>query len=339
MLYDLIVARAPANYLDDHVGRVLAARLEMLRQADGVLAISQAVADEAVDLLGLTAERVHVIGGAAIVTTGPNPDPLATARSNVPGLREGFVLAPLGSDSRKNSARLLRAFARLPAAVRSAHQLMVTGLALDVPEARELSREAARLDIANDVILPGIVPSALLDALYRSCALVVFPSLDEGFGLPVAEGLAHGAAVIAADIPSIREIVPQPDARFDPDTDDRSRGLRASATPCGPRDSTRCAVAPPPWPRSTPGSVWPTGRSKRGTGRSTPARRATAARDRPALPSPPASRWCLRWRRTARGWHATASCSARRWPTACPPCSLGRTGTAIAPVPVPWRQC
>ena len=83
--------------------------------------------------------------------------------------------------------------------------------------------------------------------------LVVFPSLDEGFGLPVAEGLAHGAAVIGADIPSIREILPQPDARFDP-TDDAalSRAIADALAPARLDELRRRApalAAPHTWER------------------------------------------------------------------------------------------
>ena len=55
-----------------------------------------------------------------------------------------------------------------------------------------------------------------LGELYRACELMIHPTLGEGYGKPVAEALAHGAAVLASDLPALRELVPDASARFDP---------------------------------------------------------------------------------------------------------------------------
>ena len=65
-------------------------------------------------------------------------------------------------------------------------------------------------------MLTGYVEDAVLRALYRACKLFVFPSLYEGFGLPVLEAMRCGAVALASDSSSLRELVGDRDARFDP---------------------------------------------------------------------------------------------------------------------------
>ena len=80
-----------------------------------------------------------------------------------------------------------------------------------------LRRTAAELDVpaGNFVVIP-FVREGDLNALYSSCALFVFPSLHEGFGLPVAEAMACGAPAIASNTTSLPEVVGRADATFDP---------------------------------------------------------------------------------------------------------------------------
>ncbi len=83
-------------------------------------------------------------------------------------------------------------------------------------EAR-LRRTAAELDVpVEDFIVIPFVQEGDLNALYSTCALFVFPSLHEGFGLPVAEAMACGAPAIASNTTSLPEVIGRADAMFDP---------------------------------------------------------------------------------------------------------------------------
>jgi glycosyltransferase involved in cell wall biosynthesis len=113
----------------------------------------------------------------------------------------GYVLASGTLEPRKNLVRLVRAHARLPEELRREHPLLIVG-----PrgwEEEELLRVAAG---AQGVTLAGFVPDADLAGLYAGCSAFCYPSLYEGFGLPVLEAMAAGAPVVTSQVSSLPEV-------------------------------------------------------------------------------------------------------------------------------------
>jgi glycosyltransferase involved in cell wall biosynthesis len=218
-LYDLIPLLFPTDYLGDAVAEArYTARLQLLRQADCILAISESTAADAVEHVGVDRARVHVVGAGVASQFRPPPEPDAVwprLRRAFPDLRDEFILVTGAGDRRKNHRGLLEAYARLPDELRHTHQLVVAG-SLSPDELRPLERLAARLRIRERLHFTGFIDDERLLLLYQACALFVFPSYYEGFGLPVVEALAAGAPVLASDSSSLREIVRDPAARFDP---------------------------------------------------------------------------------------------------------------------------
>ncbi|NQX05332.1 glycosyltransferase family 4 protein [Rathayibacter sp. VKM Ac-2856] len=197
------------------------AHVELVRQADRVLCISQAAADEAIERLGLDPRRVAVTGIAVeehFAEDVPAEAAWERAAADVEGLRADFLMYTGGSDLRKNIAGLMRAYALLPSETRRAHQLCVV-CRLDPPTQHHYETMAAELGIADDVLFTGYVESETLAALYRSTELFVFPSFYEGYGLPVAEALVSGAPAVVSDNSSLIDLVPIDAARFDPHDD------------------------------------------------------------------------------------------------------------------------
>ena len=221
-LYDLIPEIFAERYLEDPgLRRRYRSRLELVRAADVVLAISEATARDAVDLLHLPEERVVVVGAAAADSYGPpasRAESLTAARAAVSGLEERFVLYTGGMDDRKNFHGLFRAWGRLPREVRDGWQLVMV-CSMDDPTRNHLVHLARAAGIEARLLLPGFVPDAVLRLLYQSADLFVFPSLYEGYGLPVAEALACGARTIGSGTSSVGELL-VPGARFDPERDD-----------------------------------------------------------------------------------------------------------------------
>jgi glycosyltransferase involved in cell wall biosynthesis len=221
-LYDLIPEIFAERYLaDPGLRRRYRARLELVRAADAVLAISETTAGDAIERLRLRAERVRVVGAAASASyTRPASvdDALAEARGAVPGLEARFVLYTSGMDDRKNFEGLFRAWGRLPDAVRNGWQLVMV-CSMDEPTRNHLVHLARQSGIENRLLLPGYVPDAVLQLLYQATDLFVFPSLYEGYGLPVAEAMACGARTIGSGTSSVAELLVA-EARFDPASDD-----------------------------------------------------------------------------------------------------------------------
>jgi glycosyltransferase involved in cell wall biosynthesis len=218
-LYDLIPDLFPEIYLTNP--GVLAwykTRLGLVRRADRVLAISQATAQDAVERLGLPPEKVAVVGAGVSDRFRPPADreaALADLRETLPQIEPGFVLYTGGIEPRKNIDRLLEAYAGLPQALRERHQLVVVCRVLPAERA-VLERSLRRLGIASRVLFPGFVGDAELLLLYQAAELFVFPSLYEGYGLPVAEAMACGSPVIASRSSSLVELVRDEEALFDP---------------------------------------------------------------------------------------------------------------------------
>jgi glycosyltransferase involved in cell wall biosynthesis len=126
-----------------------------------------------------------------------------------------YVLASGTLEPRKNLVRLIHAHARLPQALRWQHPLLIVG-----PrgwEEEELMRVAAG---ASEVRLAGFVPDADLAGLYAGCSVFCYPSLYEGFGLPVLEAMAAGAPVVTSQVSSLPEVGGDAVAYVSPEDED-----------------------------------------------------------------------------------------------------------------------
>ena len=194
-------------------------KLDNVKQADLLLAISEYSRREALEWLGLAAERVVHISSAADSAFWQPVDDAQVCEATVQqlGVRPGFFLyAPGGFDYRKNLDRLFEAYALLPGDVRAAHQLVIASQ-LD-PGRREMLEQAmARFGLASgEVVLTDYVSDLALKHLYCACFAYVFPSLHEGFGLPALEAMSCGAPVIASNSTSIPEVLEMEEALFDP---------------------------------------------------------------------------------------------------------------------------
>lgn len=224
VLYDLIPHIMPDRYLTDPA-RALWYRdkYNQMRRADLLLAISESSRQEGLHHLGVEPERVVSIGTAAdaqFVRRNIEPE-VAEALRRRYGLVRPFVMYTGGIEYRKNIEGLIRAYALLPETVQRGHQLAVVCHASAVAR-NNLLGLARRQGLAPDaVVVTGYVPEDDLVALYNLARAFVFPSLHEGFGLPVLEAMHCGLAALAARTTSLPEVVGRADALFDPrdDTD------------------------------------------------------------------------------------------------------------------------
>lgn len=219
-LHDLMPLKRRGEYL--RAG--LRGRMRSLAagRAAAVIVPTGAVADDAHELLGIDRARIHVVPEAADAVFSPrDAAQVATVRRRY-RLPDDYLLW-VGSlrrpDPRKRVAALTEAPRTLPLVLVGDHSQW----------AREL----------QDVILTGAVPDDHLAAIYSGARALVFPSDDEGFGLPTVEALACGTPVVACDVPALREVL-GPRATF-VSTDDLP-GLLAKA-----EHSVRPAPLPPQW--------------------------------------------------------------------------------------------
>jgi len=167
------------------------------RRAAAIIAVSESAKQDIVRLLGVPAEKVHVVYEAAPPCFRPLPaSPVQAALRQKYGLSERFVLTVGTVEPRKNLVRLLEAFARLRKRDGLLHTLVFVGGRgwKDGP----VFAAVERLDLGNLVRFLGHVPTTDLVGLYNLAEALAFPSLYEGFGLPAIEAMACGTPVITS---------------------------------------------------------------------------------------------------------------------------------------------
>lgn len=217
-LYDLIPLIYSDQYLaDPTIRRSYFARLELLRHSSRILAISEATARDGMRLLGIPARKFEIVGTAVSESFVPPTSvegAFDAARTGVADLRRGYVMYTGGIDFRKNIDGLMHAYARLPLTLRRKHQLVIV-CRMQQSEREHLEDIATSLGITDDLVLAGFVTNDLLLRLYQAAHLFVFPSLYEGFGLPVVEALACGVPAVVGANSSLTEIVTDQRAHFD----------------------------------------------------------------------------------------------------------------------------
>lgn len=156
---------------------------------------------------GVPAERITVVPLAAPPHFCPCPDreSIASLRARY-GLQRPFLLFVGAPCARKNLAGAVRAFTLLINRKRLEHQLAVVGL---TRADAAVALSAAGLppgDLEGRIHYLGIVPVGDMPLLYNAADLILYPSLAEGFGLPVLEAMACGVPVVAADTAALPEV-------------------------------------------------------------------------------------------------------------------------------------
>lgn len=197
-----------------YIMRVLPA---MMRKLTRVIAVSESTQRDLVSFARVPAERVEVIhNGADLLRFGPGGR--GEARSDVEahlGVPGPFLLYVSRLEHPgKNHVRLLEAFSRLRREHGIPHRLVLAGGRWSGAEA--IDAKVAELGLSDAVVFTGFVSEDLLPRLYLASDVFVFPSLFEGFGIPVLEAMASGTPVCAAATSSIPEVVGDAGLLFDP---------------------------------------------------------------------------------------------------------------------------
>jgi glycosyltransferase involved in cell wall biosynthesis len=195
-MHDVAWRRDPSMFTRNGVRFFEAGLRCVIDDADLVLCPSQATVDDCV-AAGIGRERLrHVPWG--MTTVQVTADEVGAVRERY-GLTGRYVLSVGTLEPRKNLPRLLEAFARLP-------QQDVT-LAVVGPDGWGDSLAAPAARLADRVRLTGFVPRSQLPALYGGASVVCYPSLWEGYGLPVAEAMGAGAPVVTSAGTATEELV------------------------------------------------------------------------------------------------------------------------------------
>ncbi len=216
-IHDLIYLRFPEEYFTTpDIRWAFQQAIEVARQADALVADSQATRLDIEQFLGVPAARIRVVylGIGEEFFRIPSPERLAEVRTKF-GLNEEYILNVGGFDFRKNIPRLVEAFQRL-GAFRRGFRLVLAGR-LYGPEVAPLRNLIEQLGLTREVVFPGSLSLEELRCLYAEAALFVYPSLCEGFGFPVLEAFAARVPVVTSNRSSLPELAGEAAVMVDPE--------------------------------------------------------------------------------------------------------------------------
>ena len=206
VLYDLIPLMFPKQCLFDKTySQDYYDSLEFLKSMDFLLAISQSAKDDAVKLLGINPEKIVVIYAGIDNAFRRLEKVNMWELKKKYSITDAFILFAGGIDFKKNIEDLILAYSKCERSITKNYQLVITGKASNDVLDKYLSI-AKECGVEERVICTGYIPLDDLVALYNITDLLVFPSLYEGFGLPVIEAMACGARVLTSDCSSLKEI-------------------------------------------------------------------------------------------------------------------------------------
>ncbi len=216
-IHDLLPFRFPRSFRTWHRTYTRIVLPRVARAARAVITVSDASRRDVVELLGVAEDRVTVVPNGVDPVFAPVPpesDAAQDARRRL-GLPGDFVLAVGAIEPRKNLARLLRAIRALrsrpaTADIRLIHAGPEAWLSDDLPG---LVRE---LDLSDTVRFLGYVSAGDLATLFSLARVFVYPSLGEGFGIPVVEAMACGCPVVTSNVSSLPEVAGGAAALVDP---------------------------------------------------------------------------------------------------------------------------
>lgn len=175
------------------------------RRARAIITVSNASKQSIVDLLKIDSRRIFVTYAAAKDIYRPTKDTKPFTGDASKEVKYDYVLGIGSADPRKNIRTLIHAYSKLPRDLMEKYHLVIVWTHASL--ASETLAAIQGLQISEYVHFLYDVGDPQLVSLYNRATLFVFPSLDEGFGLPPLEAMACGTPVIAADNSSIPEIV------------------------------------------------------------------------------------------------------------------------------------
>ena len=194
--------------------------LPAARHAAAVITVSQSARERIASLTGIPLTKLHVVYEApkhAATTSQPEDWQAILARYQLQN--KPFMLHVGVMEKRKNLTRLVEAFAQAQPHLLPDYRLVLVGQPgpkIDMDDSTNIHNVIQRHGLAEKVILTGYVDDAALSTFYHQAAFYIFPSLYEGFGLPILEAFANNLPVAAARATSLPEIAGDAAVYFDP---------------------------------------------------------------------------------------------------------------------------
>ena len=214
-VHDLSHVRYAETHPADRVRAMNKFLPRAVEAASQIIVDSRFVKDEVVSHFGVDPAKVHAIH----LGVGKNFAPRSTEELGPVLARLGlsanrYILAVGTLEPRKNLLQAIDAYAGLPEAVRKSTPLVIAGMKGWLTG--QLEARIRKYEDRGEVRWLGYVPTEILPMLYSGARMLVYPSLYEGFGLPVLEAMASGIPVIASNQASLPEVAGEAGVMVDP---------------------------------------------------------------------------------------------------------------------------
>jgi len=175
-----------------------------IKHATMLIAVSDSTRQDAIELVGVSAERIQTVYPCIDMRFSNVliSEDIIAFREKL-GMGEGFLLYLGTLEPRKNIPTIIEAFARLRQERGIRQKLVLAGSKGWLYDS--IFERIQQLGLENEVVFPGYVANEEQALWYSAATAFVFPSLYEGFGLPVAEALAYGIPVVTSNVSSLPE--------------------------------------------------------------------------------------------------------------------------------------
>ena len=218
-LYDLIPLIYKEEYLSDIYTKNWYYRvIKLFYEADLILAISEATKEDAINILGIPEDKIINISGAIDNKKFFKIEDITLKKYQRVldkfDITQPFIMYTGGIDFRKNINKSIEAFSQIDKELFNNYQYVIV-CKINHEEREKFKKLIKNLNIPkNKIIFTGFVSDDDLNKLYNLAKLFIFPSIYEGFGLPILEAMSCGRAVIGSNTSSIPEIIGREDALF-----------------------------------------------------------------------------------------------------------------------------
>jgi glycosyltransferase involved in cell wall biosynthesis len=211
-IHDLSFVRLPETVMPGMTHHLNKWVPHSVKRADHVIAVSEATRQDLIELYQTPPEKISVLYHGVTPDFKPvtKPDRLSAVRQKYNLGQQPFILSVGTIQPRKNYQRLIQAFATLDPAL---SLVIVGGKGWHYAD---VFAEVTRQGLEERVHFLGFAADADLPALYSAASLFVYPSLYEGFGLPVLEAMACGTPVVASNQSALPEVVGEAGLLVDP---------------------------------------------------------------------------------------------------------------------------
>jgi glycosyltransferase involved in cell wall biosynthesis len=218
-IHDMSQLHVPAKYDRLRMFYIMKVLPRMMRRLTKVLSISESTRADLEGFAGVSPEKIRVVYNGADLNRyqpGDRETALKALQEKLPIPDQYILYISRLEHPGKNHVRLIQAFAELKKNDAIPQKLVLVGGRWNGAEAIDLAVQDCAM--SDEVIFPGFVPTDMLPNLYKAADLFVFPSLFEGFGIPVLEAMASATSVCASSASSIPEVLGDAGLLFDPES-------------------------------------------------------------------------------------------------------------------------